>query len=306
MIVAKTIADCRAQRSTLGPLAVVPTMGALHEGHLWLVESAKKHAPRVAVTIFVNPTQFGPREDYDKYPRPIEKDLEMCERAGVDLVFSPSEHEMYPDRPLGATPLTFRPTDKAGNVPPEAPAGEFVIDLPQLSSVLEGRFRPGHFRGVCQVVAKLFNIVQPDVALFGQKDFQQLRILSAMVEALNWPIEVVACPTLRDSDGLAMSSRNRYLSPPERQRALSLSRGLMAAEADFKAGGRQANRLVTTVQNVMLDGGIQGRVPLLIDYVAAVDAETLKTVEVVASPTVLAVAARVGSTRLIDNVVLTP
>jgi pantoate--beta-alanine ligase len=303
MIVTKTISDCRSQRKQLGRLALVPTMGALHAGHISLIELAKQHADRVAVSIFVNPTQFGPREDFYKYPRPIEDDLAKCEAAGVEMVFNPPVDEIYPTQSIG---LGFRVQDKSGGVPPESPPAEIHIDMPTLSGVLEGRFRANHFKGVCQIVAKLFNIVQPDVACFGQKDFQQLRILTAMVEALNWPIEMIAGPTLRDPDGLAMSSRNRYLSAAERQRALSISKGLFAAEEDFKKGVRQANRLVTSIQNLLLDGGAHGRVPMLIDYVAAVDALSLKSVEFIETPTVLAVAARVGPTRLIDNVVLTP
>ena len=177
---------------------------------------------------------------------------------------------------------------------------DVVVDLPQLSSVLEGKHRPGHFKGVCQVVAKLFNIVRPQVAVFGQKDFQQLRILTAMVESLDWPIEVVAGPTVREPDGLAMSSRNQYLSPEEREKGLAISRALRLAQAEFDKGIRQTNRLLTTMQKVMLEKHLS------IDYVAAVDPITLKNVEVVASPTVLAVAARVGKTRLIDNITVTP
>src|SRR5215831_5068355 len=158
-------------------------MGALHQGHLSLINYAKQHAPKVAVSIFVNPTQFGPREDFTKYPRPIKEDLRKCEEAGVDLVFNPNEEQMYqPGQP------------------------QIVVDLPQLSEVLEGKHRPGHFRGVCQVVAKLFNIVRPQVALFGNKDYQQLRIITAMVEALDFQIQIIGCPTIREKDGLAMSS----------------------------------------------------------------------------------------------------
>jgi pantoate--beta-alanine ligase len=306
VLVSHTISDCRAQRAKLGKLALVPTMGALHEGHIRLVELAHEHAEKVAVSIFVNPTQFGPREDFTKYPRPIEKDLQMCRDAGVDLVFNPSPEEMYPSGHSADAGLTFRTEDKAGAVAPESPPAHVLVDLPQLSGVLEGRFRPAHFRGVCQVVAKLFNILTPDVAVFGQKDYQQLRILSCMVEELNWPIQIIACPTLRDSDGLALSSRNRYLSPPERQRALAISRGLTAAQNQFAEGVRQSNRLVTTVQNILLEGAAPGRVALLIDYVAAVDAMTLRTIETIQAPAVIAVAARVGTTRLIDNVILTP
>jgi pantoate--beta-alanine ligase len=275
MLVTPTIADCRAQRAKLGRLALVPTMGALHAGHMALVKIAKEHAPHVAVSIFVNPTQFGPGEDFSRYPRPLEQDLEMCRAAGVDLVFHPSVTEMYPD---GSSAVVF--------------------DLPQLSAVLEGKFRPGHFQGVCRVVAKLFNVVQPTAACFGQKDYQQLRILSRMTEEMNWPIEIVACPTLRDADGLAISSRNRYLSPDERRRALAISRGLMAAQNEFRAGTRQADRLVGIVRSAIAD--------LAIDYVAAVDAMSLGEVKIIAGRAVIAVAARVGATRLIDNVILTP
>ena len=275
MRVLKTIAEVRAERARGTPLAFVPTMGALHDGHLSLVAAARARAPATAVSIFVNPTQFARGEDLSKYPRPIEADLAKCAAAGVDWVFHPSAEEMYP-------PGT----------------AEVSIDLPQLDGVLEGRHRPGHFRGVCQVVAKLFNIVRPSVACFGQKDFQQLRVLSALVEALNWPIEVVACPTLRDPDGLAMSSRNQYLSAADRQRALTISKALFAA-ADLANGGvRQASRLITAVQQALLTQHLN------VDYVAAVDPRTLKPVEVMAGPTVLAVAARVGPTRLIDNVVV--
>ena len=275
MIVVRTIAECRAERKKLGQVALVPTMGALHAGHLSLIEAAKKHASHVAVSIFVNPTQFGPTEDFSKYPRPIEADLGKCEAAGVELVFNPPPEELY------------RPGEP-----------DVVVDLPSLSGVLEGKHRLGHFKGVCQIVAKLFNIVRPDVAVFGQKDFQQLRILSAMVEALDFPVEMVACPTLREADGLAMSSRNQYLSAEDRQRALSISRGLFAAEAEFKRGIVQTNRLIATIQKPILEQHVN------IDYVAAVDPISLKNVEVVTGPTVLAVAARVGLTRLIDNLVI--
>ena len=201
MEIVKTIADARRVRARYGRLALVPTMGALHAGHMSLIAHAKNNAPAVAVSIFVNPTQFGPKEDFNKYPRPIEEDLDKCEQAGVDFVFNPSPEEIYP---------------------PGTP--DVVVDLPTMSTVLEGKHRPGHFKGVCQVVAKLFNIIQPTVACFGQKDFQQLRIIEAMVQALDMPIDVIACPTLRDPDGMAMSSRNMYLSPEERQKGLSISR----------------------------------------------------------------------------------
>jgi pantoate--beta-alanine ligase len=277
MKVFHTIAEMRADRSALGELALVPTMGALHAGHLSLITAAKAKAARTAVSIFVNPTQFGPREDFSNYPRPIEADLEKCAAAGVDVVFNPPEQEMYP---------------------PASP--EAVIDLPQLTSVLEGKHRPGHFKGVCLVVAKLFNIVQPQVACFGQKDFQQLRVLSVMATTLNWPIEIVACPTLRDPDGMAMSSRNQYLSPAERQRGLAISKALFAAQDLVKSGVRQASRLITSAQHLLLAQHLS------IDYIATVDPLTLKNVEMITGPTVLAIAVRVGSTRLIDNVTVGP
>jgi pantoate--beta-alanine ligase len=275
VIIAKTIAEYRAERARLQKTAVVPTMGALHAGHVSLMTLARQHAPAVAVSIFVNPTQFGPKEDFNKYPRPVEVDLQMCEQAGVDMVFMPTPEEMYP-----------------------AGSPKMEMDVPEIANVLEGRHRPGHFRGVCWVVAKLFNIMRPDVAVFGQKDFQQLRVLTAMVEALNFPIEVVPGPIVREPDGLAMSSRNQYLSPSDREKALSISRGLFLAEAEFKKGARQTSRLTTTIQKTLLEQH------MAIDYVASVDPIKLQFTELVNGPTVFAVAARVGATRLIDNIVI--
>ncbi|HSV15326.1 MAG TPA: pantoate--beta-alanine ligase [Tepidisphaeraceae bacterium] len=277
MKVLHTISEMRAERATLGPLALVPTMGALHAGHMSLIEVARTKAPHVAVSIFVNPAQFGPREDFTKYPRPIVADLQKCEAAGVGVVFNPSEAEMYPGEGV-----------------------DTVIDFPQLTNVLEGKHRPGHFRGVCLIVAKLFNIIQPNIACFGQKDFQQLRVLNAMVESLNWPIAMVGCPTLRDPDGMAMSSRNQYLSPQDRQRGLAISKALFAARDLVATGVKQASRLTTAMQHMLLAQH------LLIDYIASVDPLTLKPVEIMTGPTVLAIAARVGATRLIDNIVVEP
>jgi pantoate--beta-alanine ligase len=285
MNVVHSIDQCRQTRAGFGSLALVPTMGALHAGHLALIEEAKRRAPHVAVSIFVNPTQFGPKEDFNKYPRPLESDLAKCQQAGVDFVFHPTPEEMYP---------------------PGQP--DAVVELPQLTSVLEGKHRPGHFKGVCQIVAKLFNIFRPDIAVFGQKDFQQLRVLSAMAQALNWPIQVVGVPTVREPDQLAMSSRNQYLAPEERQRALAIPRALFAARDQVAAGVRQTNRLITTMQKILLDVGAPGtalgRIPVSIDYIAAVDPVTIKHAEVVDGPVVLAIAARVGLTRLIDNLVV--
>lgn len=277
MQVFQTIRNFRAARRKLGRLAFVPTMGALHEGHLSLMRLAKQHAPHVAVSIFVNPTQFGPNEDFNRYPRPIEQDLELCRSVGVDLVFNPSPQEMYP---------------------PGSP--KIAIDLPELTTVLEGAHRPGHFAGVCQVVAKLFNIVQPDVAVFGQKDFQQLRILTAMVEALDFPIEMIPGPTIREEGGLAMSSRNRYLSPDERQRALAISRALRYAQDQVQSGNKDAAALLEAMRGILQEQ------QLTIDYVAAVDPRTLTPKAVIDAPTNFAIAARVGTTRLIDNTLVTP
>ena len=272
-----TIADVRAARAKLGRLALVPTMGALHAGHLSLIDLARRRAPHVGVSIFVNPTQFGHNEDYNRYPRPLEDDLAKCRSNGVDFVFAPTPEEMYPPS-----------------------AVDCVVDLPALSSILEGKHRSGHFKGVCQVVSKLFNIVRPDAAVFGQKDYQQLRIIEAMVESLDFNIEIIPGPTVRDLDGLAMSSRNAYLTPEEREKSLAVSRALAAARQEFSNGIRQANRLLTTVQKTILEKH------LLIDYVAAVDAKTLRHTDVITAPTVIAAAVRVGKTRLIDNVVLEP
>lgn len=277
MRVVNTIREAREARRELGSICFVPTMGALHAGHVSLMELARRSAPRVVVSIFVNPTQFGPREDFNKYPRPLQEDLAKCEQAGVDLVFAPTPAEMYPE-----------------NVP------DIFIDIPALTQTLEGAKRPGHFKGVCQVVAKLFNILTPEFACFGQKDYQQLRVVSEMVRALDMPVDIIACPTRREPDGLAMSSRNQYLSPEDRQRATIIYKALKTAEEQCKAGYKQTNRLTTTVRNIILPHH------LLIDYVAAVDPMTFKEAMEVTQPTLLAVAARVGNTRLIDNTVLMP
>ena len=206
MQVIDTITAFRAAHTALsGSLGFVPTMGYLHDGHVELIRHAADENDHVAVSIFVNPTQFGPNDDFSSYPRDPDHDLAVLREANIDLVFMPTVEEMYPP-----------------NVP------DCVVDLPSLSTVLEGKHRPGHFKGVCQVVAKLFNVCRPNVAFFGQKDYQQLRILQAMAEALNYDVEVVGRPTVRDADGLAMSSRNQYLSSEERERALSISRALFS------------------------------------------------------------------------------
>jgi pantoate--beta-alanine ligase len=272
MQVVKTIAEVRAARAKMKTVAFVPTMGALHEGHLSLMRIGKPKAESLVVSIFVNPTQFGPKEDLAKYPRPLEADLQMCREVGVDLVFVPEVAEIYP---------------------PNEP--KITIDLPELTTVLEGAHRPGHLAGVCQVVAKLFNIVQPTIALFGRKDFQQLLVLSSMVEALNFPIEIIGCPTLREPDGLAMSSRNRYLDADERKRALAISRSLAWAESRIQAGERHLPSLLSAMRDMLLEQNLD------IDYVTAADPKNLAKLEQVTGPLVFLIAARVGGTRLIDN-----
>ncbi|MGC4032841.1 MAG: pantoate--beta-alanine ligase [Tepidisphaeraceae bacterium] len=280
MEVLSSINDFRQWRKSAGSVGFVPTMGALHPGHLSLVTEAKRRAEKVVASIFVNPTQFGPREDFSRYPRPIEADLKLCEDAGVHAVFTPTPEDMY------------------------RPGSKITVDLPELTTVLEGKHRPGHFQGVCQIVAKLFNIVQPNAACFGRKDFQQLRVISAMVEALDFPVEIVGCPTVRENDGLAMSSRNRYLTPDQRARALSISRALYLAAEAFDAGATVASRLVTIMQRTLLEPGNLGHVQLTIDYVACVDPLTLKPADTLDTPAICCIAARVGDTRLIDNLLL--
>jgi pantoate--beta-alanine ligase len=281
LIVAHTIREFRTARSALGRLALVPTMGALHAGHLSLMERGHAVAPAVAVSIFVNPTQFGPHEDFHRYPRPLERDLQLCRDAGVDLVFAPTVEEMYPSGVPQAT-----------------------IDLPLLTTRLEGKHRPGHFAGVCQVVAKLFNIVTPEAACFGEKDFQQLAVLRAMAIALDFDIDIIGCPTLRDPDGLAMSSRNRYLSADERVRALSISRSLYDIAAKAKAGERNASALQRSLYDLLDDRSAAPDVPTQIDYAAIVDRAELSDAITLDRPAQALVAMRVGTTRLIDNVAI--
>ena len=279
MNILKTIGEtrsaCRAAKGG-GSLGLVPTMGALHEGHLSLVRAAKKRCVAVAVSLFVNPTQFGPNEDLAKYPRNFECDCELLEKEGVDLLFAPSVEEMYPGG-----------------------AGTFVT-VEGLSERLDGKSRPGHFRGVTTVVAKLFHILEPDLAFFGQKDAAQVAVIRRMVRDLDLPVEIVVCPIVREPDGLAMSSRNIYLNPEQRRAALALSRSLRAVEARFREGERCAAALAEAGKNVM------AQEPLVrLDYYEIVDPETLLSSEEVRGPALAAVAAFVGNTRLIDNVVLT-
>jgi pantoate--beta-alanine ligase len=280
LLVARTIQECREGRANLGRLALVPTMGALHAGHMALVDFARDHKSRVAVSIFVNPTQFGLNDDFHRYPRPLEQDLQMCRAAGVDLVFTPSVEEMYP---------------------PGVP--QAIIDVPELTRTLEGAHRPGHFAGVCQVVAKLFNIVTPEVAVFGAKDFQQLAVIRAMTRALNLPVHISPRNTVREPDGLAMSSRNRYLSPRERQRALSIYRALRdVCGSANQDGERDADRLRAILHRQLSDASVAPEVPTSIDYATLVQPATLAELTgELTGPAQAVIAMRIGTTRLIDN-----
>ena len=270
-------AACRAARTSPQiTLGLVPTMGALHEGHRSLVRAARHSCDAVAASIFVNPTQFGPTEDLARYPRTFEADCALLETEGVDLVFAPSAAEMYPDLSAGTS-----------------------VDVAGISERLDGRSRPGHFRGVASVVSKLFHIVGPDRAYFGQKDAAQVAVLRAMVRDLNFGIDLVVCPTLREADGLALSSRNRYLTPEQRNEALSLSQALRCAARAVEQGERSAEVLKTKMLSHLLDAN-----DLRIDYVEAVDQHTLLPQDLVDRNTLLAVAAWLGETRLIDNLPL--
>jgi pantoate--beta-alanine ligase len=252
----------------------VPTMGALHAGHVSLMDAARADGGYVVVSIFVNPTQFAPHEDLQRYPRPKDQDLALCRAAGVDLVLYPSVAEMYPP---GAT--TF-------------------VQVEGLSSIWEGAIRPEHFRGVATVVTKLFHIVSPDVAYFGQKDYQQQVVIRKMVQDLNQPVGIRTCPTLRDADGLAMSSRNAYLSPAERTAGLSLSQALQQAEQHLHHGERDPRKLAELMRK-----HIQQTPGARLDYAVVVDPGTLTELDAPQAEMVALVAARVGTTRLIDNAI---
>ena len=266
------VAAARARGDRIG---FVPTMGFLHEGHLQLVDEAKRHTGCVVMSLFVNPTQFGPNEDFTRYPRDPAGDAAKAEGRGVDLLFAPDVSEMYP-----------------------AQASVHVVadDLP---TRWEGEIRPGHFSGVLTVVAKLFNIVSPDVAVFGRKDFQQAALIRRMVRELNFPLDVVVAPTVRERDGLALSSRNTYLDAPARASALALVESLRAASDAFARGERRGERLTSVGRDVL------GSHPeVRPDYFAVVDPIDMKAVETASAASVAIVAARVGKTRLIDNMIL--
>ena len=279
MRISKTIAETRAAvrelRAAGERVGLVPTMGALHAGHVSLVRAAREQCDAVVVSIFVNPTQFGPNEDFAKYPRTWDADCALLEKEGVDLVFAPGAEDMYP---AGAS--TF-------------------VEVEGMSDRLDGVSRPGHFRGVATVVAKLFHIVAADKAFFGQKDAAQVAVLRRMVRDLNFDLEVVVCPTVREADGLALSSRNRYLSAEERKQALVLSRALRRIEERVSQGVVESAALIREAQEMLAaQAGVR------VDYLRIVDPSSLEDVADVRGNSLVAVAAVVGTTRLIDNVVI--
>ena len=279
MEVVETIESVRdivkAARQKGKKVGLVPTMGALHRGHISLIEAAGRTCDFVVVSIFVNPTQFGPGEDFKKYPRTFEADLEICRKAGVGLVFAPGAEQMY-----GKEELTW-------------------VTVEKLTEPLCGRFRPGHFRGVATVCAKLFNIVLPDVAFFGQKDGQQALVVKRMAADLKMPLEIVVCPTVREPDGLAVSSRNKYLTEEERKDSVLIYKSLEKCREMIESGTRDTETIVAAMREVL------SRAPSIqIQYVSIVDAETLQSLDKVRGRVLAAVAAQFGSARLIDNIVV--
>jgi pantoate--beta-alanine ligase len=271
-----TLAELRSLRKTLPePVGLVPTMGYLHEGHLSLVRRARLECPSVVVSIFVNPTQFGPDEDLATYPRDLDRDKHLLEAEGADLVWIPTPESMYP------------------------PGFQTWVTVKEVTQPLEGKMRPGHFPGVATVVAKLFNSVQPQRAYFGQKDAQQAVVIRQLTRDLDFPVEIVICPIVREPDGLAMSSRNTYLSPKERQAATVLVRALSAARDTFESGERNADRLRRVVTET-----VAGEPLAQLQYVSCAHPDTLLELEVVKGRALLSLAAFVGHTRLIDNLIL--
>jgi pantoate--beta-alanine ligase len=265
------VTQARRQGKTIG---FVPTMGALHTGHGSLIQKARAECGYVVVSIFVNPTQFGPNEDFNKYPRTLEADAKLCESMGADCIFAPFAEEMYPQKNLS------------------------WVDVEQLTDGLCGASRPGHFRGVTTVCAKLFHIVLPDKAYFGQKDAQQAAVICRMVADLNFPMEVIACPTVRESDGLAMSSRNRYLSTDQRKQAVCLYQALCRCKELIGQGTVSTSQLIEQMTQIVVKAGAQ------VDYISIVDAGTLGTVEKVQADALVAIACHIGKTRLIDNMLI--
>jgi len=256
-------------------LGLIPTMGALHKGHLSLIRRARKENNAVAVSIFVNPIQFGPKEDFKKYPRNLSQDAKLCKKEGVDIVFYPDANQMYP--------ANFRT----------------CVEVQDLSDCLCGKSRPGHFKGVATVVMKLFNIVNPDIAYFGQKDAQQAIIINRMVCDLNIPVKIKVMPTMRDKDGLALSSRNIYLNKEERKDALVLPRSLNLAKDLIKAGTKDPGKIIHSIRCL-----IQSKKSAKIDYMSIVDSNTLKPVKKITDNCLVALAVWIGKTRLIDNIII--
>ncbi len=276
MMIASSIDELQVARRLLdGTVGLVPTMGYLHEGHLSLIRLAKSECDRVAISIFVNPTQFGANEDLSKYPRDLERDLKLIDPLGVDLVWNPTPEVMYP------------------------PGYQTWVEVESLTRPLEGSMRPGHFKGVTTVVAKLFNAVQPHRAYFGQKDAQQAAVIRQMVRDLNFPIELVVCPTLREADGLAMSSRNKYLEGADRQSATVLFRALSAAKSAYENGERDAEKLRALMKEVLASEPKANP-----QYVSCADYDTLEELDTVKGKSLLSMAVLIGKTRLIDNFVL--
>ena len=285
MIETHTIAETREALQPVRRqrrIGLVPTMGALHEGHLSLIRASRQAGDYTVVSIFVNPTQFGPLEDLARYPRPIEEDRRLCRELGVELVFHPGVQEMYPAEGV----VTVRPT--------------------KVSDGLCGVFRPGHFEGVATVVAKLFNIVQPDVAYFGQKDAQQAVVIRRMAEDLDFPVEIVVCPTVREAGGLAMSSRNKYLSPAQREQATCLYRALTKAKEMIHAGRIESEVIIGTMRELILAAEPAALDRPEIDYIEIVDPDSMAPVHEVTAPVLIALAVHIGPARLIDNMIIRP
>ncbi len=271
-----TLSDLRAARLSLkGTVGLVPTMGYLHEGHLSLIRQAKAECDHVIVTIFVNPTQFGPSEDLSKYPRDLERDLNLISPLGVDIVWNPTAEVMYPT------------------------GYQTWVEVEAMTQPLEGSMRPGHFKGVTTVVAKLFNATQPDKAYFGQKDAQQAAVIRQMVRDLNFPLEVMICPTTREADGLAMSSRNKYLSEAERKAAVVLFRSLSAAKELYESGERDAEKIRGKMKEILASEPLAQT-----QYVSCADYDTLAELNEIKGKALLSMAVFLGKTRLIDNFIL--
>ncbi|MCK4752436.1 MAG: pantoate--beta-alanine ligase [Planctomycetes bacterium] len=279
MEIAKTIESIEALVKTAKVagkrIGLVPTMGALHIGHISLIEAAKKQTEFVVVSIFVNPTQFGPGEDFEKYPRPIEDDLGICKKAGVDIVFAPTPEQIYPSENI-----------------------EWV-NVEKLTETLCGKSRPEHFRGVTTICARLFNIVAPDMAFFGQKDAQQTVVIKKMVADLNMPLKIVVCPTVRDSDGLAVSSRNKYLTDEQRKDATLIYKSLQKCRELIESGTVDVEPIIAQMRSILEQAS-----SIVIEYISIVDTQTLGAINRVNGQALVAIAVKIGTARLIDNILV--